>query len=354
MAEHSAGAQQQQETNVLGGFLALLSAGMFAAESAAVRRGVLTASVAQALAVGIPVGIVIFFVATALSGSFGVISAFPANALFWLASAGILHFVWGRYCNYRAAKAMGANLVAPVLQSSILVTLALAMGVLGEYLTPLRLLGIAFVILGPALAIEPRQKKPEAAGSIATEGKGGAVFRPNYAEGYLFGLLCSLGYGASPILVRLALEDKGLSFSLAAGLISYAAAGTVFALILLWPGQYRHVRTLDAASARWFLMSAVCSSLAQMMRYLALAVAPATVVVPILRLSLVFRFFFSRLINPQHEVFGGRMFFATAASLVGVLALSISVEFVQSLLPLPEWAIAMLNWRWPPQQWSAS
>jgi len=66
----------------------------------------------------------------------------------------------------------------------------------------------------------------------------------------------------------------------------------------------------------------------------------------------VFRFFFSRLINPQHEVFGGRMIAATAASLIGVLALSVSVEFVQSLLPLPEWAIAMLNWRWPSQQWS--
>jgi drug/metabolite transporter (DMT)-like permease len=324
---------------------------MFAAESAAVRRGVLTASVAQALAVSIPVGIVIFFLVTTLSGSLGVLPAFSMSALIWLAGAGILHFVFGRYCNYRAAKAMGANLVAPVLQSSILVTLALAMGVLGEYLTPLRVLGIAFIIVGPALALEP-QKKAEVGGDIAVEAESRAVFRPNYAEGYLFGLLCCLGYGASPILIRLAVEDKGLSFSLAAGLISYLAAGALFALILLWPGQYRHVRTLDAASARWFLMSAVCSSLAQMMRFLALAVAPATVVVPILRLSLVFRFFFSRLINPQHEVFGGRMIAATAASLIGVLALSVSVEFVQSLLPLPEWAIAMLNWRWPSQQWS--
>jgi len=330
---------------VLGGFLAFMSAAMFAAESAAVRRGVLTASVAQALSVGIPVGVMIFFAATVLSGSLGVIPAFSARALLWLAAAGILHFVWGRYCNYRAAKAMGANLVAPVLQSSILVTLALAMWVLGEYLTPLRILGIGLVMLGPALAYEPPQKRDAA--DAAIEAPDRAVFQPNYAEGYLFGFLSATGYGVSPILVRMALEDKSVGFSLAGGLVSYCAAALLFALILLWPGQYRHVGTLDAASGRWFMMSAVCSSLAQMLRYLALAVAPATVVVPILRLSLVFRVFFARLVNPQHEVFGSRMMASTAASLAGVLALSISVEAVQSLLALPDWAIAMLNWRWP-------
>jgi drug/metabolite transporter (DMT)-like permease len=271
------------------------------------------------------------------------------SALLWLAAAGILHFVWGRYCNYRAAKAMGANLVAPVLQSSIVVTLALAMWILAEYLTPLRILGIGLVMLGPALAYEPRQKRETA--EVAGEAQDRTVFQPNYAEGYLFGFLSATGYGVSPILVRLALEDKSLSFSLAGGLVSYCAAALLFALILLWPGQYRHVGALDAASARWFMMSAVCSSLAQMLRYLALAVAPATVVVPILRLSLVFRVFLARLVNPQHEVFGGRMMASTAASLAGVLALSISVEFVQSLLPLPDWTIAILNWRWPSPQW---
>jgi hypothetical protein len=70
-------------------------------------------------------------------------------------------------------------------------------------------------------------------------------------------------------------------------------------------------------------------------------------VTPIQRLSLLFRLWFSRLINPQHEVFGGRMIAATFLSLAGALALSVSTEVVQSLLPLPDWAARVLNWRWP-------
>ena len=152
------------------------------------------------------------------------------------------------------------------------------------------------------------------------------MFRPNYAEGYLFALLSSTGYGISPILVRLALENRGLQASLAGGLISYVAAALAFALILLLPGQWRHVRALDRGAAKWFAVSGVSVSFAQMLRYMALALAPVSVVTPIQRLSIMFRFYFSRIINPQHELFGGRIVAATVVSLLGALALSISTE----------------------------
>jgi uncharacterized membrane protein len=173
------------------------------------------------------------------------------------------------------------------------------------------------------------------------------VFQPNYAEGYLFALLSSTGYGISPVLVRLALEDTSLTASIAGGLISYAAAAVAFALVLLWPGQWREVRTLERDAARWFAVSGICVSLAQMLRYMALALAPVSVVTPIQRLSLVFRLYFSRIINPQHEQFGGRIVAATVVSLLGALALSVSTELVQQMLPLPEWMKVVLNWRWP-------
>ena len=61
----------------------------------------------------------------------------------------------------------------------------------------------------------------------------------------------------------------------------------------------------------------------------------------------MFRFYFSRVINPQHEMFGGRIIVATFVSLAGALALSVSTEIVQSALPLPDWARTVLNWQWP-------
>jgi uncharacterized membrane protein len=330
---------------VLGGLLALLSAAGFAFETATARRGVVTASVTQAMAVTVPLGVPIFLVCALAFGALSTLAGFPAEAIAYLAAAGVLHFVWGRYCNYRASKAMGANLVAPVQQTNMLVTLALAIWILGEHQTPLRIAGIGLVVLGPALTYGGRRMAADPVAGIETGAP--KMFQPHYAEGYLFAVLSSTGYGISPILVRLALENRDLQASLAAGLISYVAAALAFVLILLLPGQWRHVRALDRRAAKWFVVSGVCVSFAQMLRYMALTLAPVSVVTPIQRLSIIFRLYFSRIINPQHEMFGGRIVAATMVSLIGALALSVSTEVVQAALPLPDWARAALNWRWP-------
>jgi uncharacterized membrane protein len=328
---------------------------MFALDNATARRGMVTASVVQALSITVPIGVPIFFVAALAFGSLATIGAFSVQALFWLALAGVVHFVWGRYCNYRATKAMGSNLVAPVQQATLIVTLALAIWLLGERLTLLRLIGIGLVVLGPALSYERADKRNDAAQRTESAAEADATieigkpptFRPNYAEGYFFAALSSTGYGVSPILVSLGLESRGLGVSLVGGLISYSAAALAFALILLWPGQFRHVRALDRGSAAWFTVSGIFVCLSQMFRYMALAVAPVSVVTPIQRLSLVFRLYFSALINPHHEVFGGRVIAATIVSLAGALALSLSTEAVQAILPVPDFFVALLNWHWP-------
>ena len=322
---------------------------MFALENATARRGVLRGTVAQALAISLPLGVPLFFLFAAAFGSLSTIFDFSAPAIVCLALAGVLHFVWGRYCNYRAAKAMGVNLAAPVQQANLLVTLALAIWLLGEHLTPLRVLGIALVILGPAMTYDrsERKKTSVTAADAPAAPAPHKAFQPNYAEGYLFALLSATGYGASPLLVRFALENHDLAASFAGGLISSIAAALAFALVLLWPGQWKHVRSLDREAAKWFAISGVLVCFSQMLRYMALVLAPVSVVAPIQRTSLLFRLYFSRILNPEHEVFGGRMFAATVVSLLGALALSVSTELVQSVLPLPDWARTFLNWHWP-------
>jgi uncharacterized membrane protein len=173
------------------------------------------------------------------------------------------------------------------------------------------------------------------------------AFTPNYTEGYIFALLSGTGYGVSPIFVRMGLEGVGPGGSLAGGLISYGAATVLIALFMLWPGQFRHVLTLQREPAKWFTFSGIFVCLSQIFRYMALSVAPVTVVTPILRLSLIFRFLFSWLINREHEIFGGRAVAGTLVSLLGALALSISTEFVLTLVPLPDFVVAIARWQWP-------
>ena len=92
-------------------------------------------------------------------------SGFSPTALAALAAAGIMHFVWGRYCNYRATRAIGTNLVAPVQQFNLLVTLVLAIWLLGEYLTPLKIFGIALILLGPTFTMQKKKRRPKSAPS---------------------------------------------------------------------------------------------------------------------------------------------------------------------------------------------
>src|SRR5262249_6793940 len=124
-------------------------------------------------------------------------------------------------------------------------------------------------------------------------------------------------------------------------------ATAVMTLVLLWPGQLRHALAVNRESAKWFTLSGVLVCLSQMFLYMAMSIAPVTVVSPINRTSILFRLYFSRWLNPEHEMFGGGVMAGTIISLAGALALSLSVEAVQGMLALPEPLRALLNWHWP-------
>ena len=351
---------------MLGGFLALLSAATFALNNASVRRGVLTGSVLQGMAITVPIGVPLFFIAAAATGSLDAVGGFPLKAVLALAAAGVLHFVWGRYCNYRAMRAIGTNLAAPVQQINLIFTLAVAIWLLGETLTPLRVFGIALILLGPSLTMRegptenPRATPAQAAAEAeklavaesaapvaAPAAEAPPAFKPRYAEGYTFAVLSATGYGLSPIFIRLGLEDRGLAASLAGGLVSYVAATAVMAVVLLWPGHLRQALAVKPEAAKWFTFSGFMVCISQMFIYMALAIAPVTVVAPINRLTIVFRLYFSRMLNPQHEVSGGKVIVGTVVSLLGAVILSLTTDVVASLLPLPDAVLSVLRWHWP-------
>lgn len=345
---------------MFGGFLALLSAATFALNNASIRRGVLSGSVVQAMAITVPIGMPVFLIGALALGSFGIVTSFSPRALLFLSVAGVIHFVWGRYCNYRATKAMGAILVAPVQQASLVIALGLAMAILGESLTPLRAVGIVLVLLGPTITLPAKKDKAKKAiavpvpaestvGAAAVpKAKTAPAFKPKYLEGYVFAALSATGYGASPILVRLAVEHGGIPGSVAAGFVSYTASTVAFALVvLLWPANLRDALAIAPGAAKWFTVSGVFAAVSQMFRYMALAIAPVSVVTPIQRLSILFRIYFGKMLNRDHEVFGGKVMLGTVVSLLGALALSVSTDTVLALVPLPDFVVAAAHWHWP-------
>jgi len=170
-------------------------------------------------------------------------------------------------------------------------------------------------------------------------------FVPKYTEGIIFSILSATGYGVSPILIRLGLEGKGLHASVAGGMVAYLASTAFFMLFMLWPGRIREALQTHRESLKWFTISGLLVSLSQLFLFMAQSIAPVAVTAPISRISILFRLYFSRLLNPKHEVFGGQMIVGTIISLLGALALTVSVDSIGASLP-ESWQ-PVLNWHWP-------
>lgn len=342
---------------VLGILYTLVAAASFGLNNATVRRGVVTGTVTQAVALSMPIGLIMFVGAALAAGQMTELGRFTLGHAAFLTSAGIVHFVFGRYCNYRSIQAMGANLSAPVQQWTLLVTLTLAVLFLHEALDPLKIAGIALLVLGPAMVVRAQRARARrrpaparAAAAVAPKSVGAAAaaapkFEPKMAEGYLFGILSCLAYGTSPILVRAGLAGTGLA--LAGGVVSYGAATIVVALLLLWRPARHDAAGIDRSNLPWFVWTGVTVCVSQIFLYLAMAVAPVTVVQPLMRFSTVFRTFFAWVFNREQESFDPSLLLAIAISTVGAFALAFEGATVARWMDAPAWLATILAWKWP-------
>ncbi len=299
---------------MLGALLALASAAFFGLNNATLRRGVIRGSALQAMAVTVPFGVPLFLALAAVFGGFEAMAGWGVAPWVWMVLAGIVHFVIGRYGNYRATQLLGSTLSTPIQQLSILVALVLAIAFLGETLTAVNLGGIALVVFGPMM-LARRQKAASAAGRA----KG---FAPDYAAGSFWGAVCAFGYGVSPLFIALGIGEGGIPASIGGLLVSYAAAALAVIAWVIASGGRAYMAGLDRASLGWILCSALFVALSQLFRYVALAVAPVSVVTPIQRLSVVFRLLFNAALNRDHEVFDRWVVASILLSVVGAVALA--------------------------------
>ena len=94
---------------MLGGIFSVLSAMSFALGGAMTRRGMLQASASFGLYVTVIMGVPLFALAALASRQIFHADEITSNGYLLLAGAGILHFLIGRYCGFRAVGAIGAN-----------------------------------------------------------------------------------------------------------------------------------------------------------------------------------------------------------------------------------------------------
>ncbi len=333
---------------MLGSILSLVSALFFGLNNAAMRRGVLTGTALQGTFVSVPIGVPLFIVGTAVTGSAGLFWQFTGETYLLLVLAGIIHFTVGRYANMRATKAMGANFVRPVQQMSVLLAVVLAIAILDETLTALRVAGIVLVIAGPILMMPDRKKFRAKTEKRNARQSGAAIrFTPNFFTGFVFALISAAAFGTSPILLSAALSGFGPWAGVAGGVVAYLAATAVVAAIWFRPGVSAEVTSISWLSFRWFSASGVLIGISQMLRFAALAVAPVSVVTPILQTTGIFQVIFAWFLNRDHEPFGPWVLAGIFVSLLGAFALTLSTEIVIAWLEPSRQVREILTWTWP-------
>ncbi len=313
---------------MLGALLALASAAFFGLNNATARRAMIRGSALQGMAITVPLGVPFFCLFALFLGGFGALAQWHWSAWGWMSLAGVMHFVIGRYGNYRATHALGATLSTPVQQLSILIALALAVWFLDEEITPLKVLGIVLIVFGPMVVLKRRNRAP----APATH----KDFHPRYLAGFVWGIVCAVGYGVSPLFIVYGLgADGGVADGVAGVLVSYAAATIVVLVLIALAGGRGFLAAIETGAGRWFLASAAFVAISQLFRYIALALAPVSVVVPVQRLSVIFRLVFSALLNRDYEIFDAWVVITIVVSVLGAVMVTIDAAWLASHLPLP-------------------
>jgi drug/metabolite transporter (DMT)-like permease len=315
---------------MLGVALTLISSLAFSLNSVLSRRGLAVAAASAGAFITVLMGVPLFFVAALATGQLFNAGQVSLNGYVLLSAAGVLHFGIGRYFNYRAAAAIGATRAQIVQALVIPYAILIAWLFLDEDVTLIMGFGIGLILVGPSIMIQrgAKQAVPATVSSGGSTETGHAApkmpaFQLRQVEGYLSAIATIGAYGTSPILIRAALRDTD-DISIFGGFVAYVAASAVLLLLLVHPSRRGLISALHPATVRLFLGAGFFAFLAQMFRFMALAVADVAVVTPLMRTSAIFTLVLSWMINRELEVINLRVVAGMGFSVVGAVILALN------------------------------
>jgi drug/metabolite transporter (DMT)-like permease len=316
---------------MLGAGLALLSALSFSLQNIMARRGVAQASASAGAFITIWLGVPIFFVGTLVSGQILKVDQLSLEGYGLLAAAGAIHFVVGRSFNYRAIAAIGAARAGPISALTTPYSILIAIIFLDESITLLVGFGIVCILLGPIVMVERRQPQPagvRVSGSeapAATATAEAPQFEFQQARGYLFAGMSAMAYGTSPVFIRGALEGES-GLSVLGGLVSYTAAALIVLVGVGLTGRRELLTTLKPATVRAFVGAGFFVAMAQMLRFMALSLAPVAVVTSLNRAGNVFTLGLSWTFNRHLEFITPKVVAGVIVSVIGAILLVIGSQ----------------------------
>ncbi|MCO5217031.1 MAG: EamA family transporter, partial [Thermomicrobiales bacterium] len=178
-------------------------------------------------------------------------------------------------CYFRALQIGDLNKVVPVDKSSTVLAMILAVAFLGERLNALVILAMILIEIGTLLMIELQSRqRAESSQSIEDSGWTWLVFAGGSA---IFAALTA-------ILGKVGIEDIDSNLGTA---IRTAVVLVMAWVIVLAQGGQRRIHEIDTRSWMFLVLSGLTTGLSWLCFYRALQDGPASVVVPIDKLSIL-------------------------------------------------------------------
>lgn len=226
------------------------------------------------------------------------------------AVAGLAGTMLARACKYVSIGRIGASRTEPIAQSNALVATVLSVIFLGEVVTPLHLLAVLAIIVGVALiSWETTRENPR------------DLSRRELALGLLLPVGSSVFFGIEPIFASYALSH-GTPAPVGVAIKSTAALFG-FLCFLYARGELPSADILRVADTRFFVAAGLLNTVFVLGYYMALELAPVSLVTPILPTSSLLTVLLAGLFMPkQIEAVTGRLVGAALLVVVGVVALT--------------------------------
>ncbi len=235
-----------------------------------------------------------------LVGSQAEIARLSGRTMFYLVLSGLSTGAsW--LCYFRALQLGDVNKVAPIDKSSTVLTILLAFLLLGEPVSAPQIVGVLGIGTGTLLMISRKETD--------TEGK------PD-GRWLLFACLSALFASLTSIFGKIGVE--GVESNLGTAIRTVVVLGMAWLMVFV-TGQQKGIRRIGRRDWLFLLLSGLSTGLSWLFYYRALQDGPASVVVPVDKLSILVTIVFSRLI--LHEKLSRRAAAGLALLVLGTGAM---------------------------------
>ena len=302
---------------MLGILFALGSAVAFGANAIITRRGMFRVSSNYIATISVFTGCLFFLPINAMTGDlFGLGHLSWKAYLFW-ALSGVIHFALGRTWAYRSIQLLGATRSNAVTGLSPAVTVALAMMILKERMTPLMGLGILLSLAGPLLIILKEQTVRQPQPPSSSFGK--ELDRHTLFVGMVYGIGAAVFWGSSAVFIKFGFEAGG-GAPVTGTLISYVAAAAVISpSVLLNDKQRNELFHEGRLSLQAAISSGLTTSIAQLLKYLSIAYGSVIVVSLVARTTPLWVLLFAFIFNRKYESFSRWVFLGNGLLIIGTV-----------------------------------